>query len=108
VGKGTIERSLINLIRNFADGNVCHAQTGLSFRNLLLDEIIGKVLAELVEARKLGDILGETEPFWRKSRTARMVEVSEQNEPFASIECNRFKYIHSSNGSDAMKENQLT
>ena len=56
-----VENTVLDLVGHLADGDVCHAQPRLAFGRLLLDEVVGEVLAEFVESGRLSNIFRELE-----------------------------------------------
>src|SRR3546814_673901 len=82
-------------------------RTDTRFPYTTLCRSVWEVLAELVEAGELRDILRESEAVWGQARAPWMVEVNEKDEPSASVECHGLKHVHFIDGPEAMKKNAL-
>src|SRR5690606_10555812 len=86
VGQRPVENTALNLVGYLADGDVRHAQARLALGCLLLDEVVGEALAELVEAGELSNLLREPEAIRREPRASWVIKIDEQDEPLGSIE----------------------
>src|SRR3546814_7863862 len=67
-------------------------RTDTRFPYTTLCRSVWEVLAELVEAGELRDILRESEAVWGQARAPWMVEVNEKDEPSASVDCHGLKH----------------
>src|SRR3546814_11134770 len=82
-------------------------RTDTRFPYTTLCRSVWEVLAELVEAGELRDILRESEAVWGQARAPWMVEVNEKDEPSASVECHGLTHVHFIDGTEAMKKTAL-